>query len=119
MLLAIEKEQGKEFLDRYYAVLGATGYVKQPMVVRYLVWLFLVDFAELVYQCLTDDDYNLINDALIYLFSTGCCLLPYKYTRAPIVFEEDAYIGNFNLRATEYAALRASMDERLRGVEEL
>lgn len=108
MLLAVEKDKAKDLLDNYFTMLSATGYVKHHVVKRFLMWLFLVDFVELIYNHLTDDDYNLINEALICLFSTGCCLLPYSALSQNIndIYVSPSYMGTFNIRVTEKNQLR-------------
>lgn len=113
MLLAVQKDKAKAVLDGYYKALANVGYVKRPVVKRFLAWLFLVDFVELVYEHLTDADYNLINKALICIFNSGFCLLPYgALTRSfqKIVVGPSQYMGTFNLRITE--------DEKWRDAEE-
>lgn len=115
MLLAIERDKAKAVLDRYFVALENTGYVKQPTVMRFLAWLFLLDFVELVYTHLTDADYNLINKALICLFSTGNCLLPYgALTRedlSNLYIADSSYMGTFNIRVTEDRQWRSVEDE--------
>lgn len=112
MLLAVEKDKAKAVLDNYFTALTNTGYVKQPIVMRFLAWLFLMDFVELVYSHLTDADYNLINKALICLFSTGACLLPYgaltREDRSNIYVADSSYMGTFNLRVTEEQQWRSA-----------
>ena len=114
MLLAVEKDKAKILLDNYFSMLSVTGYVKRPVVKRFLMWLFLVDFVELVYLHLTDDDYNLINEALICLFSTGCCLLPYgaiTEERKNVTIGESSYMGTFNIRVTEQNQWRKAEED--------
>jgi hypothetical protein len=101
MLVAVEKDKAKELIDKYFSMLAVTGYVKHPVVVRYLVWLFLVDFVERVYPMLNDKDYNKINKALICLFSRGCCLLPYIWESRDITWGEPIYMGEFTVRKAE------------------
>ena len=123
MLLAVEKDKAKAVLDNYLNTLGNTGYVKQPVVMRFLAWLFLLDFVELVYLKLTDEDYNTINKALICLFSSGMCLLPYgaltREDRSNIDIIDPSYMGTFNLRVTEDRQWRAIEDAtNIRSTEE-
>lgn len=101
MLVAVEKDKAKEYLDRYFSLLGATGYVKHNMVLRYLSWLFLVDFVEKVYGLLYERDYTAINDALICITNGDCCLLPYIYQPQNITWGEPIYMGEFKARETE------------------
>ena len=106
MLVAVEKEKAKELLDRYFNLLGSTGYVKRPVVLRYLAWLFLVDFVEKVYGLLYNKDYTAINDALICITNGNCCLLPYIYESQNITWGQPIYMGKFKVRLTENELLR-------------
>lgn len=78
MIQVLEKGKAIETLNRYFTTISATGYVKPIVVKRFLAYLFLVDFVEKIYEFLDESDYNFIRDALLKLFSTGCCLLPYE-----------------------------------------
>lgn len=110
MLVAVQKEQAKTLLDRYFNLLSATGYIKHPMVVRYLIWLFLVDFVEKVFALLTNEDYKKINDALFCVTNAGCCLLPYIYTKSNYTWGEPIYMGTFKVRLTETGGWRIQED---------
>ena len=114
MLVAVEKEQAKKFMDKYFSMLSVTGYVKRPVVMRYLAWLFLVDLVEKVYGLLDDDDYTKINNALICLTSNGCCLLPYVYQKADITWGAPIYMGEFRVRITEDELWRSTQNNEVR-----
>ena len=101
MLIALEKDKAKELIDKYFSMLAVTGYVKRPVVLRYLAWMFLVDFVEKIYSLLSSEDYTKINDALICLTNVGCCLLPYMYDYMPITIGRPMYMGEFRVRLTE------------------
>ena len=79
MLGVIDKDKEYEILHGYFDMLSRMGYVKSCAVERLLMWLFIVDFAEMMKVKISEKDYKLINDALISLFSNGCCLMPYSY----------------------------------------
>ena len=120
MLLVIQREKGKKILDKYFVTLSYTGYVKHPTVQRFLAWLFLVDFVELIYTCLTDEDYNLINKALECLFNGGSCLLPYSALEniAHNVFIASSHhMRTFDIRETEENQWRIAEDKIIRVVE--
>lgn len=118
MLLAVEKPRAKALLDKYFNTLAATGYVKRPVVKKFLIWLFLVQFVERIYELLTDDDYNKINELLINIFSDGGCLLPYMLLKKKITVGKPLYMGEFDLRITEDNMWRAAEDgETLRATE--
>lgn len=118
MLLAVDKNNALGVLKKYFSALSNFGYVKHTIVRRYLLWLFLVDFVEQVYLYLTNEDYNKINKALICLFSSGSCLMPYMTDRANVTFGEPIYMGRMTLRATEDGMWRATEDGRLRIMED-
>ena len=101
-------------MDNYLNLLSVAGYAKHPIVYKYMLWLYLLDFVERIYFLLTDEDYNKINEALICIFSgVGSCLLPYQYTKTKLTEGEPIYMGTFNLRITEERMLRAA-EQRLR-----
>ena len=114
MLSVIERDKAKELMDNYFKLLSVSGNAKHPIVYKYLVWLYLLDFVERVYYLLTDEDYNKINDALICIFTgVGSCLLPYQYVGSKVTEGVPVYMGTFNLRITEDRMLRAA-EQRLR-----
>lgn len=117
MLRAVEKDNVKPFIDGYFNVLGARGYVKRDAVKRFMVWLFFVDFVERVYSLLDNDDYNKINDLLIRLFSKHFCLLPYSPDDKRFSIGGAVYQHEFSLRATEARMLRLTEKGSLRSTE--
>ena len=118
MLLAIQKDSAKKYLDSYFNMMSVTGYIKHPLVERYLAFLFLVDFAERVYSLLTNEDYNKINAALMCIFGKGFCLLPYETMRQGLTIGDPVYMGTFNIRVTEEMKWRESENERFRLAED-
>ena len=118
MLLALEKDKAKVLVDRYFSMLAVTGYVKRPVVIRYLAWMFLVDFVEAVYGILGNDDYTKINNALICITNAGCCLLPYMYEKKyDITIGKPIYMGEFHVRLTEDTKWRETQNNEPRLVE--
>lgn len=120
MLVVIQREKGKKILDGYFEALSYTGYVKHPTVKRFLAWLFLVDFVELIYTRLTDEDYNLINRALACLFNGGSCLLPYdalENIAKNVFIANSQHMRTFDIRETEKEQWRIAEDNATRIVE--
>ena len=116
MLKVIEQSVVLDYLRKYYGKLAKTGYVKDVDAQRLVFWLFIIDFAEQMYLRLTDSDYTKINKAIINLFSSGSCILPYPYTRKDnLVVPNPWYLGKFNFRITEEGAWkRITEDEQYR-----
>lgn len=118
MLLAIEKDKAKDILKDYYKQLSAMGYTKRPVVGRFVFWLFILYFVERVYTLFTEKDYNLINKALIKLFSSGDCLFSYKLIKSKkVTVGRPIYMGSFRIRTTEDNSWRGTEAQRIRGVE--
>ena len=78
MLEALNDSRVLSRVSAYFDILKRTGYVKQNTTSRYLLYMFLYDFVDVMRPCITEEDYNLINKLLTSIFSDGICLLPYK-----------------------------------------
>ena len=126
MLSVIEKEKALPIVSKYFDMLASMGYVKHPTVRRFLIYLFLIDFTEWVYPFLTDCDYNLLDKALVKIFTDGGCLLPYQVIQTNRDKVAKAYVGVAHysglkniLRRTEVGALRSVEDKsELRNTEQ-
>lgn len=120
MLAVTDKKIALRQVSKYYDRLEKTGYVKRDIVHRFLIYLFLIDLLDWTYDFITDKDYNIINNALNVLFSTGNCLLPYMVfcaNRAQIGRAKVGrahYMGMVNLRITENEILRSTQDGAFR-----
>jgi len=102
MIEVLEKEKVVKTLNSYFSMLQATGYVKPIATKRFLAYLFIVDFVEKVYDMLDEKDYNIIRDALLKLFSTGCCLLPYNlFCKNRVTIGQPVHSKVFAVRITE------------------
>ena len=107
MIATLNHKVAFEHLNRYFSMLKSTGYVKHDIVLRFLIYLFFIDFVDNVYDFITEEDYNVINRALSVLFSSGNCLLPYTVFCANRALMGKAtigrahYMGIFNVRVTE------------------
>lgn len=68
-------------LDKYYNLLTQTGYVKRATVMRLLLYLFLLDFVDVLHYYFDEKDYEQVNCLLVKLFTGAGCLLPYHVFR--------------------------------------
>ena len=92
-------------IEAYFELLKKTGYVRHGMTSRYLVYMFLCDFTDTLYDFFSECDYDVVNKKLVALFSDGGCLLPYQTSpgrRAHI--GTPRYEKNYNRRITEDAS---------------
>lgn len=115
MLELIENEKALALMDRYFTLLGQTGYVKSNTVHRYLLYLFLIDFVDTIFFFLSDEDYAEIDKLMTSLFSGAGCLLPYKLNcQHHAVVGLPTYMGFMTKRVTESDEDRITEDEYLR-----
>lgn len=77
----IRTEKAYHLLRGYFDLLAKTGYVKDATVMRFLMWLFILDFASWMQNKITPVGYDTMNKALLKLFTNGCCLMPYDYIK--------------------------------------
>lgn len=102
MLRLIDEGKALDIQTRYYSVLEKTGYMKHDMVLRYLVYLFLLDFVDYTHSFFTEEDYNKVAKALGILFSGGNCLMPYPvFCVNRAVLGRPEYMGQIRVRKTE------------------
>lgn len=78
MVETIEDKRVLAHLVSYFEMLKKTGYVNSKITGRFLLYLFLYDFVESLYDYFYEEDYNQVNTLLLKVFSDGGCLLPYK-----------------------------------------
>ncbi|MBQ3949111.1 MAG: hypothetical protein II661_01430 [Bacteroidales bacterium] len=83
MLETLNDKRILERVQSYFEILKKTGYVKPGTTSRYLLYIFLYDFVDVLYDFMTGDDYAKINKILRSLFGEGNCLFPYNSTLAP------------------------------------
>lgn len=101
----IEDSKVTGLLAKYFVHLEHMGYVNQHTMSKYMLYLFLYDFADSMYDFISDKDYLTINKLLRALFATGGCLLPYElfgqfgYLKATL--GSNKYMGAFGPRITE------------------
>ena len=78
MLESINDKRVLERINAYFEMLRKTGYIKPGTTSRYMLYVFLFDFVDTLYDYLTEDDYTAINKVLRGIFGEGNCLLPYS-----------------------------------------
>ena len=113
MLTLIEKDSvALGLLDKYYSYLSTTGYVKKSTNKRYLVYLFLLDFLNIMCAFFTEEDYEKLNRLLVALFSNGDCLLPYHvFEKCRTIIGYPYYMGNAMPRITEVNRIIRNSEE--------
>jgi hypothetical protein len=78
MLETINDKRVLERITSYFEMLRKTGYIKPGTTSRYLLYVFLFDFVDTLYDFMTEEDYIKINNLLRSIFGDGNCLLPYR-----------------------------------------
>lgn len=102
MLRLIDEGKALEIQNRYYSILEKTGYLKHDAVLRFLIYLFLLDFVDYTHSFFTEEDYKKIAKALGILFSGGNCLMPYPvFCVNRITLGRPEYMGQIRVRKTE------------------
>lgn len=101
MIEVIDSRNILSHIETYFNTLKHTGYVKDSMNYRFLLYLFLYDFVETFYPLLGDEEYKLIDRLLIRLFSDGGCMLPYSNSGADVHTKSMWYKGPVINRITE------------------
>lgn len=122
MLQAIAEDRAFKTLGTYFSTVEKTGYVKHETMLRFMMYLFLIDLVEYTHEFFTDKDYNTVADALAKLFSTGGCMLPYPvFCANRATLGRNHYLGTLKLRVTEAepasaGTKRITEDDNLRAV---
>lgn len=102
MLQVIAEKRALKTLETYFNVAEKVGYVKHDVLFRFMLYLFLIDFVEFTHDFFTQKDYDIVADALEYLFSTGGCLLPYPvFCTNRVKMGRAHYMGTLKVRVTE------------------
>lgn len=103
MIAMLDEKKALGTLGNYFNLLEHTGYVKHETMVRFLIYLFLLDFVENVCDYITDEDYMMIERAMSVLFTGAGCLLPYNvFCINKATLGKNWYMGHsFGLRVTE------------------
>lgn len=109
-------------LDSYFSTVEKTGYVKENVLDRFLMYTFLIDFVEFTHDFFTERDYSIVADALSALFSAGNCMMPYPvFCTNRGTLGRAHYMGTFKVRVTEAeraadGTKRITEDEQFRTV---
>ena len=116
MIEVIDSKNILSHIETYFNTLKHTGYVKDSMNYRFLLYLFLYDFMETFYPMLGDEEYKLIDRLLVRLFSDGGCMLPYSNRGMDVYVKNMWYNGPVIHRLTEddESETRFTEDERHR-----
>ena len=81
------EENALEQMVLYFTQLAYTGYVKQSTNAKYLLFAFLVDFSDTVYDYLSEEDKIELDALLSSLFSSNDCLLRHRiFGDSPLSF---------------------------------
>lgn len=98
----IDEGKALDIIGKYHAVLQKTGYVKHSIVLRLLIYVFLLDFVDYTHTFYDEKDYNVIARAMDVLFSRGGCLMPYPVMCTNrVVLGRPEYMGTMKVRKTE------------------
>lgn len=65
------------FLEGYFDNLAVTGYVGEGTLNRFMIYLFLTDFVETLYDYMTESDATKVMELLHCLFKSDDCLLAF------------------------------------------
>lgn len=102
MLQVIDEGRALDTTVKYFDILKNTGYIKQGMMSRFMLYLFLIDFVDNTHRFFSEEDYNAVDNALRKLFSNGGCLLPYSvFCTNNVTIGRNEYMGVLKNRITE------------------
>lgn len=116
----LNEKNAVALLERYFSALKKTGYVNGHITCRFLLYLFLIDFANTMFVFLDDKAYGNIYNLTTDIFSNAGCLMPYPtFCDGSMVAGMPYVMGFSNLRATEVLSgdkLRSTEDNNLRRI---
>lgn len=116
----LNEKNAVAFLERYFSSLKNTGYISGHTTCKFLLYLFLIDFADVMFTFLDDEDYRKIYALTSEIFSDGGCMLPYPSACEKKLKAGMPYVMRaISFRKTEIlngGDLRKSEDENLRRV---
>lgn len=102
MLPLINEGVALDIHQRYFSILEKTGYLKHNSILRFLTYLFLLDYVEYAHSFFEEDDYTAVSQALGFLFADGGCLMPYPvFCTNRIKVGRNEYMGEMKIRKTE------------------
>lgn len=106
MLQVIDEGKALKTTVKYFDILKNTGYVKPGLMLRFVLYMFLLDFVDYTHNYFTDADYDLVDNALRKLFAGGGCLLPYSvFCVDRVTLGRNEYMGTLKNRITENEAV--------------
>lgn len=116
----LNESNAVKLLERYFSALKESGYVSGNVMCRFSLYMFLIDFADVMFTFLTDKDYRKIYDLTANLFSNGGCLMPYpSFCDKGLVAGMPYVMGSVAFRNTEIPSgdqLRSTEDDNLRRI---
>jgi hypothetical protein len=102
MIQVIDEGKALETTGKYFDILKNTGYIKPSMMQRYFLYMFLLDFVDYTHRFFTEEDYDVLDNALRKLFAGGGCLLPYSvFCVEKVTLGRNEYMGTLKNRITE------------------
>lgn len=118
MVQLISKTKAEGYLVNYYEMLTQTGYVRDGILKKLLLYVFLIDMVEYLHAFIDEKDYAFIEKALARIFTGGNCMLPYPVfcTRRATLGSTD-YMTDYVIRITESADEGFDFDEDKRKTE--
>lgn len=98
----IDESKALETTTKYFDILKNTGYMNPGMMQRYFLYMFLLDFVDYTHNYFTEDDYDVVDNALRKLFAGSGCLLPYSvFCVDKVTLGRNEYMGTLKNRITE------------------
>ncbi len=102
MLPLINEGPALDIHKRYFSILEKTGYLKHDSILRFMAYIFLLDFVEYAHSFFEEEDYTAVSKALSMLFADGGCLMPYPvFCANRITVGRNEYMGTMKIRKTE------------------
>ena len=102
MLQMIDEGRALDIVSKYFMLAESTGYVRQDLMTRFFLYVFLLDFIDYTHGFFSEYDYKMIDTALRKLFSGGGCLLPYTvFCANRVTLGRNEYMGVLRNRITE------------------
>lgn len=102
MVGTLDDRRVLELVQRYFNALKEVGYVPADTTFNYMLYLFLYDFVDVLYELFGEEDYDQVNRLLISIFSDGSCLMPYEsYGNCRVKVGNNRYNGEMIRRITE------------------
>lgn len=116
MIEVVNSKSAVAYLENYFDILKKFGYTKNSVVNRFLAYAFLVDFVDTLYYFFTEEDYRVVESAMMSVFRNAYCLLPYSKFCIQKVKLGTPY-SNAASRVTEVTRdLRSTQDDNLRKI---